>query len=99
MINADAFWQVARAAPAGSEYLDGGTKRMFELVADIEPNSVAWMKVTWPYLELYLYEVGNGSGYARLEKIKKAFDVANAERPKDHGQEMEQDWVVKVTIP
>jgi hypothetical protein len=93
----DDFWAVARAAPAGAEYFDGGTKRVFELAAEVAPNSVAWMKVEWPYLELYVYETDNGA--RRLKSIRDTFQVESAERPKDHGHEMDQDWVVRLAIP
>ena len=89
------FWDLAKLArPDDSGYFDGTVKRGFEREAGIPLNSVAWMRVRWPELELYLYQTAADDG--SREAIEAKFDVTRVERPRDPN---DVDWVMRLRIP
>lgn len=92
------FWTLlknSRASEGG--HFDATLKRALELEANIPRDAVAWLKMQWPELELYLY-TANGDD-SPLEAIKEHFVVTRAERPVEYGRTMDIDWIVRITIP
>lgn len=86
-------WNLLRLSHC-DPYFDDTACRALELNYGLAEGSIAWIKESWPGVEFYLYDNKQG----RREVVNNVHGGLVFERVKDHGVEMDCDWIVKVKV-